>query len=109
MNYPSTSQIKGAFLAIAEAEQRLADAKKIAIDLHYKSEEVEHSAFLLEQLKNNTAPSDDAGEVLFLRHKDAQIALTDAFKGEASVTLEQHLKAVLGLTERAGRLLHGGR
>lgn len=108
MNYPSTSQIKEAFLAIAEAEQRLADAKKVVISLHYASEEVEHSAFLLENLKNNAAPSDDAGEVLFLRHQNAQIALTDAFKGDASQTIEPNLKVACGLTERAVRLLHGG-
>ena len=107
MNYPSTSQIKGAFLAIAEAESRLADAKKSVLRLHYTSEEVENSAFLLEHLKVNAAPSDDAGEVLFLRHQNAQIALTDAFKGEATQSIEPQIKAACGLAERAVYLLHG--
>jgi len=107
MNYPSTSQIKEAFLAVAEAEQRLAEAKKAIVGLHYASEEVEHSAFLLEHLKVNTAPSDDAGEVLFLRHQNAQSALTDAFKSDASQSIDSHIKVACGLCERAVRLLHG--
>lgn len=107
MNYPSTSQIKEAFLAVAEAEQRLADAKKVLVNLHYASEEVNHSAFLLENLKVSVAPSDDAGEVLFLRHQNAQNALTDAFKSEPVTSLDQSIKAACGLAERAVRLLHG--
>lgn len=107
MNYPSTSQIKEAFLAIAEAEQRLSDAKKVLLSLHYASEEVNHSSFLLENLKVAVAPSDDAGEVLFLRHQNAQIALTDAFKSQPVQDLEPSVKAACGLAERAVRLLHG--
>ena len=105
-NRPSTSHIKEAFLAVAEAEARLAEAKRVLIHLHYTSEEVDHSAFLLDNLKNSVAPSDDAGEVLFLRHQNAQNALTDAFNSEAVKTLDQSAKAVHGLTERAIRLLH---
>lgn len=108
MNYPTTSQIKEAFLSVAEAEARLADAKKVIIALHYASEEVDHSAFLLENLKNNTAPSDDAGEVLFLRHQTAQNDLTAVFRGEGIQGVEQGIKTACGLSERAVRLLHGG-
>lgn len=107
MNYPSTSQIKEAFIAIAEAEHRLAEAKRAIIQLHYTSEEVDHSAFLLEHSKVAVAPSDDAGEVLFLRHQNAQVALTDAFKSDATQTIDQHIKVACGLAERSLRLLHG--
>lgn len=107
MNYPTTSQIKSAFLAITEAEAHLVAAKKGVLELHYASEEVDHSAFLLENLKGNTAPSDDAGEVLFLRHQTAQGALTASFRGEGCAGVEEGLKTACGLAGRAVRLLHG--
>ena len=106
MNYPSTELIKEAFLSIAEAEQRLYDIKQTLIQLHYKSEEVDNSAFILENLKNNIAPSDDAGEVLFLRHQRAQADLTEAFQSQSVSRIEQELGQAIGFITEAGKSLH---
>jgi hypothetical protein len=106
MNYPSTALIKEAFLSIAESEQRLYDIKQTLIELHYKSEEVDNSAWLLENLKNNVAPSDDAGEVLFLRHQRAQADLTEAFQSQSVSRIEQELGQAIEFITEAGKTLH---
>jgi hypothetical protein len=108
MNYPNTALIKEAFISIAEAEQRLYDIKQTLVNLHYKSEEVENSAFLLENIKKVSAPSDDAGEVLFLRHQKAQADLTEAFQSQSVSRIEQELGQAIGLITEAGKALHKG-
>lgn len=106
MNYPSTSLIKEAFLAVAEAEYRLNEIKKTLVNLHYKSEEVENSAFLLEHSKTAIAPSDDAGEVLFLRHQKAQADLTEAFQSHGVTAVEGEMAEAIKLVQKAGNRLH---
>lgn len=107
MNYPSTTQIKEAFMAVANAEDRLKQAKQALVDLHYASEEVDNSAFLLENIGRRISPAEDAQDVLFARHQKAQEALTTAFKTEPVSTLEQTLKDASTGILIAVRTLHG--
>ena len=94
-------------MALANAEDTLKQAKQALLDLHYKSEEVDNSAFLVENLKRWATPADDAQDVLFARHQKAQEALTTAFKTEPVSTLEQTLQnASVGILV-AVSTLHG--
>lgn len=106
MNYPNTSLIKEAFLSVAEAEARLKEIKETLVHLYDKSEEVNNSAFILDNLKNVVAPSDDAGEVLFLRHQKAQADLTEAFQSHRVSQIDEQLGEVVRLVNRAGSRLH---
>ena len=107
MNYPSTTQIKEAFVALASAEEQIKEAKQALLDLHYKSDEADNSAFLVENLHRWATPADDAQDVLFARHQKAQEALTAAFKSQPVSTLEQTLQnASVGILV-AVSTLHG--
>lgn len=81
MNFPDTSRLKSAFISVAEAEERIRLAKNTLIELHYKSEEVDHSNFLLENIGRVAVPSDDAQDVLYARKQRAEEALSEAFRG----------------------------
>ena len=106
MNHPTTSQLKEAFVLVAEAEDRLRLAKQALIDLHYQSEEVDNSRFLLENIGRVAPPSSDAQDVLFARKQDAEEALSVAFRDGLFGGMTEHLSRGHNALERAYRLLH---
>lgn len=94
-------------MALANAEEQIKEAKQALLDLHYKSEEVDNSAFLVENLKRWATPADDAQDILFARHQKAQEALTTAFQTQPVSTLEHTLQtASVGILV-AVSTLHG--
>lgn len=105
MNHPTTSILKEAFLLVAEAEERLRLAKQALIEIHYKSEEVDNSRFLLENIGRVAPPSSDAQDVLFARKQDAEEALSVAYRDGLFDGTTQHLSQGHNALERAYRLL----
>ena len=76
---PSTQELRQAFLAVNEAIDNLTVVKEHLIKLHYKSEEIDNSAFLVENHHRWAAPDSDSHDVLFARHERAVADLSTPY------------------------------
>ena len=90
---PTTAEIKNAFTQIANAIEDLQIAKLRIIDLHYISEEVDNSAFLVENYHRWESPDSDGHDILFARHEKAKSALTEMYDRRDQDTIENLLKS----------------
>lgn len=73
---PSTAQTKEAFLAIAMAVEHLTVAKERLVRLYELSDEVDNSAFLVENHHRFASPDADTHDVLFARHEKVKADIT---------------------------------
>ena len=79
MSRPTSEEIKQAFTLVAAAHALLAEAKQRLIELHVASEEVDNSAFLVENHHRLAAPDSDTHDVLFARLEKAKQKLSDYY------------------------------
>ena len=105
MNRPSTTQTKDAHLAIAMAIDNLQTIKEHIIRFHYLSDEVDNSAFLVENHHRFAAPDDDTHDVLFARHEKSKQEMSALIAtGEVDKMKEQLLETVAFIQSAYQRL-----
>jgi ribosomal protein L4 len=73
---PTTAQTKEAFLALAMAIDHLIVAKERLANIYALSDEVDNSAFLVENHHRFASPDADTHDVLYARHEKAKAAVT---------------------------------
>ena len=98
---PPTTQTKDAHLAIAMAIDYLQAAKERLIHFHYISDEVDNSAFLVENHHRFAAPDDDTHDVLYARHEKAKADISALINAGELTRMKEQLKAVEALCQRA--------
>lgn len=74
---PTTAELKEAFMHVSWAIEHLTSVKAKLIEMHVASEEVDNSAFLVENHHRFAAPDADTHDVLFARLEAAKAKLTE--------------------------------
>ncbi len=98
---PNTAQTKEAFLAIAMAIDHLAVVKERLVKLYALSDEVDNSAFLVENHHRFAAPDADTHDVLFARHEKIKSELTALVHEGEIERLKEQIKESVTLAESA--------
>lgn len=98
---PPTTNTKEAFLAVAMAIDNLTVAKEHLIRFHYLSDEVDNSAFLVENHHRFAAPDDDTHDVLFARHEKAKENISALINSGALERLKEQLNESADLIKKA--------
>lgn len=80
-------------MQIANAIEDLQIAKQRLIELHYVSEEVDNSAFLVENYHRWEAPDSDGHDILYARQERARNALSVMYDRKDQDTIENLLKS----------------
>jgi hypothetical protein len=101
MNRPSTIQTKEAHLAIAMAIDNLQTIKEHLIRFHYLSDEVDNSAFLVENHHRFAAPDDDTHDVLFARHEKAKQDMSALIAAGELDKMKEQLQETLSFVQQA--------
>lgn len=97
----STERTHRAFVDICEAIASLERAKNQLVNYHYHSKKVDDYTFLLNNVGNYCAPSDDAHEMLYNQLEVAKQTLRDAQSGQLWDSVQQDLKKAYTATDRA--------
>lgn len=105
MNHPTSQKIEAAFQQAAVAAYEADTVKQSLIELHRLTKAVEDAQFLVDNLPNNAAPSDDAQDILYARLKVTQEALSDALRSGAVQTITSKMEAAHRANETAYKLL----
>ena len=98
---PTTEAIHDAFMATATAVEYLSVVKEHLIQLHYASEEVNNSAFLVENHHRWASPDSDTHDVLFARHEKAKEDLTSRYAGNELNMLRAQIEEAEKMLRRA--------
>ena len=98
---PTTAQTKESFLAIANAIDHLTVAKERLVNLHYLSDEVDNSAFLVENHHRFASPDADTHDVLFARQEKAKADITSLVHAGEIERLKEQVTEALTLIESA--------
>lgn len=98
---PTTAQTKDAFLAIASAIDHLTVAKERLVQLHYLSDEVDNSAFLVENHHRFASPDADTHDVLFARHEKAKAEITSLVHAGEIERLKEQVNDSIALIQSA--------
>jgi hypothetical protein len=101
MNRPSTVQTKDAHLAIAMAIDNLQTIKEHLLRFHYLSDEVDNSAFLVENHHRFAAPDDDTHDVLFARHEKAKQDMSALIASGELDKMKEQLQDTLSFVQKA--------
>jgi hypothetical protein len=101
MNRPSTVQTKDAHLAIAMAIDNLQTTKEHLLRFHYLSDEVDNSAFLVENHHRFAAPDDDTHDVLFARHEKAKQDMSALIASGELDKMKEQLQDTLSFVQKA--------
>lgn len=102
---PSTQSIHDAFMATATAVEYLTVVKQHLVGLHYASDEVDNSAFLVENHHRWAAPDSDTHDVLFARHERAKEALSSRYAGNELNLLRAQIEEAEAMLRKAKELL----
>jgi hypothetical protein len=100
-NRPSTAQTKEAFLAIAMAVDNLTVAKERLVRLYELSDEVDNSAFLVENHHRFASPDADTHDVLFARQEKAKADITALVHAGEIERLKEQLSESVTMVQEA--------
>lgn len=98
---PTTAQTKEAFLAIASAIDHLTVVKERLVQLHYLSDEVDNSAFLVENHHRFASPDADTHDVLFARHEKAKAEITSLVHAGEIERIKEQVNDSIALIQSA--------
>lgn len=97
----STERTHNAFVDICKAIASLERAKNQLVNYHYQSKLVDDYTFLLDNVGNHCAPSDDAHEMLYNQLEIAKQTLRDAQSGDLWDSVQKDLKVAYEATDSA--------
>jgi len=100
-NRPSTAQTKEAFLAIAMAVDNLTVAKERLVRLYELSDEVDNSAFLVENHHRFASPDADTHDVLFARQEKAKADISALVHAGEIERLKEQLSESVTMVQEA--------
>ena len=92
-------------MATAWAIEYLSVVKQHLSDLHYVSDEVDNSAFLVENHHRWAAPDSDTHDVLFARHEKAKEVLSSRYANNELNLLRAQIEEAENMLRKAKELL----
>jgi len=102
---PTTQAVHEAFMATAFAVEYLTVVKQHLVALHYASEEVDNSTFLVENHHRWAAPDADTHDVLFARLEKAKTDLSSRYAGNELNLLRSQIEEAEAMLRKAKELL----
>lgn len=98
---PTTVKTKESFLDIANAIDHLVVAKERLVHIYTLSDEVDNSAYLVENHHRFASPDADTHDVLFARHERAKAEITTLVHDGELERLKRQIKEAILHSENA--------
>jgi hypothetical protein len=98
---PTTVKTKESFLDIANAIDHLVVAKERLVHIYALSDEVDNSAYLVENHHRFASPDADTHDVLFARHEKAKAEVTALVHAGEIERLKSQIRDAISQAENA--------